>query len=381
MTVTVALRARSLDYPQGGGAFWVYLNWALALRAAGCNVVWLETYREGTGAEVGRWETVLDSRLARFGLSGSLVVFPPVGTNRPRDRRAAAGMPTDGPTEADLLLDLAYTTPDLLPALEAVCRFRRSALVDIDPGLLQVWVGRGDLVLPAHDLYFTIGETVGTPSAAFPDCGVEWHYTPPPIALHEWPPTEAGPGSPYTTVSHWWHEWLVVDGEPFDNSKRVGFEPYLNVPSRTSARFELALDIAASNVEECRRLERLGWTVRNAWEVAGTPDDYRTYVQSSRGEFSCAKPSCLRLRNAWVSDRTLCYLASGKPAIVEHTGESTFLPDAEGLFRFRDRDGAVRALRAAEEDYARHCSLARALVEEHFDGRRVVERVLERALA
>ena len=114
--------------------------------------------------------------------------------------------------------------------------------------------------------------------------------------------------------------------------------------------------------------------------MAGTPEDYHAYVQSSRGEFSCAKPSCIRLANAWISDRTLCYLASGKPAVVQHTGDSSFLPQAEGLFRFRDPDEAVRALAAVEEDYERQCRLARAFAEEHFDGRRVVERVLERAL-
>jgi glycosyltransferase involved in cell wall biosynthesis len=89
----------------------------------------------------------------------------------------------------------------------------------------------------------------------------------------------------------------------------------------------------------------------------------------------------MRLANAWVSDRTLCYLASGKPAIVQHTGPSRFLPDAEGLFRFRNLDEAARALTAAESDYERHCRQARALAEEYFDARKVLAKLLERALA
>src|SRR2546425_6223480 len=128
------------------------------------------------------------------------------------------------------------------------------------------------------------------------------------------------------------------------------------------------------------RMEPLGWKIREAWEVSATPDRYRAYIQQSRGEFSCVKPSCVTLANAWISDRTLCYLASGKPAIVQHTGKSHLLPDAEGLFRFRNMDEAVRALSAAESDYARHSRLARELAEE-FDARRVVARGLERALA
>jgi hypothetical protein len=86
------------------------------------------------------------------------------------------------------------------------------------------------------------------------------------------------------------------------------------------------------------------------------------------------------LANAWISDRTLCYLASGKPAVVQHTGPSRFLPDADGLFRFRSLDEAAQALAAVEADYERHCRSARALAEQCFDGPRVVGRVLERAL-
>jgi len=128
------------------------------------------------------------------------------------------------------------------------------------------------------------------------------------------------------------------------------------------------------------RLEPLGWKLREAWDVSATPEQYRAYIQGSRGEFSCVKPYCIQFANAWISDRTLCYLASGKPAVVQHTGASRFLPDAEGLFRFRSMDEAVQALAAVEADYERHCRSARSLAEQYFDGRSVVARVLERAL-
>ena len=106
-----------------------------------------------------------------------------------------------------------------------------------------------------------------------------------------------------------------------------------------------------------------GDTCNLPWAVSfpqhSPPWDYQRYVQASQGEFSCAKPSCVRLQNAWVSDRTLCYLASGKPAVVQHTGASRFLPDAEGLFRFRTLEEAAHALSAAQSDYERHGRLAR----------------------
>ena len=121
--------------------------------------------------------------------------------------------------------------------------------------------------------------------------------------------------------------------------------------------------------------------MRDAWKVCPTPEDYRAYIQGSRAEFSCAKPSCRLLANAWISDRTICYLASAKPAVVEHTGPSSFLPEAEGLLRFRDLDEAAAAIAAVEADYERHSRHARELAEEHFDGEKVVRRVLELALA
>ena len=116
-------------------------------------------------------------------------------------------------------------------------------------------------------------------------------------------------------------------------------------------------------------------------EVAGTPESYRTYIQRSRGEFSVAKPTYVQLASGWISDRTVCFLASGKPAVVQYTGPSGYLPDAEGVVRFRTMDEAVRALALVESDYERHCRSARRLAEEHFDAGRVVGRVLETALA
>ena len=155
---------------------------------------------------------------------------------------------------------------------------------------------------------------------------------------------------------------------------------YADLPSRVVPPLELALTMGDVEEDERKFWGGHGWQVRDSHQFTATPEEYRAYIQQSRGEFSCAKPAYVALQTSWMSDRTLCYLASGKPAIVQHTGPSRFLPDADGLFRFRNLDEAVRALKAAESDYSRHCRQARALAEEHFDARRVIGRVLERAL-
>jgi hypothetical protein len=385
MSTTVCLTANTLGYPEGGGHMWVYLNWALGLRSLGCRVIWMEGVEPGIDVlEVQRLVAALKAHLGHYGLAGCVALCSRTG--EPLPRGAADGcLDLDAAAEADLLLNQSY---DL--SAEVIGRFRRSALIDIDPGLLQVWLSEGQMSLTRHDVYFTIGETVGRPGARFPDAGLEWQYTPPCVALDWWPPRRAAADAPFTTVSHWSvpDEWVVYRGESFLNDKRSGFLPFLDLPRRTAQPLELALCLRADaelrlepdEEEERQELQGRGWRVRHAHAVASTPWDYQRYIQGSRGEFSCAKPSCIRLANAWVSDRTLCYLASGKPAVAQHTGPSRFLPDAAGLFRFRDPDEAARYLDEAAADYDRHCRLARALAEEHFEARKVVGRVLDRAL-
>lgn len=405
MSVTVCLSTnQTLNYPQGGGHLWVFLNWALGLRALGCEVIWLETVsnketvsalksrRKYNGLRLERDGLVerssdlmyevqanvatLKRRLERYGLAENLALHSWSGETL-SDEVTKGCLDLEAAAEADLLLNLRYNLPG-----EVVGRFRRSALLDIDPGLLQVWMSQGLVSVPQHDLYFTIGETVGQPGAQFPDVGLKWHYTPPPVFLPEWPPVHADAVAPYTTVSHWWAmEWVEIQGEYRDNNKRAAFLAYSDLPSRTSTRLELALGLAPSDEEESRLLEERGWKIRHAWTVSSEPEQYRAYIQQSRGEFSVVKPSCVWLSNAWISDRTLCYLASAKPAVIQHTGPSRFLPDSEGLLRFRTLEEAARALSAVEADYERHCRLARELAEEHFDAQKVVGRVLERALA
>jgi hypothetical protein len=376
---TVCLVANTLYYPRGGGHRWVYLNWALGLRSAGARVIWLEELEPGTPAQEARkCLAALEDHLRPYGLADHVALCSREDGALPED--VAGGYLTldDAAAEADLLLNLRY-------GLDAgiLGRFRRTALLDIDPGLLQVWMAGGQVKVAPHDLYFTTGETVGKPGSRVPDAGIEWHHAPPCVALDHWPQHRAEEGAPFTTVSHWGaaDEWVRDGDELYFNDKKAGFEPFLDLPSMTPVPLELALCLAESQKGDRQDLERRGWRIRHSFSVASTPGGYGGYIRGSAGEFSCAKPSCVRLQNAWISDRTLCYLASGKPAVVQHTGESELLPDRSGVFRFRTPGEAAEALETVAADYERQCELARTLAEEHFDARKVAGRVLERTLA
>lgn len=369
MSLNVVLAARTLHYPAGGGHFWVYLNWALSFAAAGCKVYWLETFQRNTSPEQREAQLqLLKIRLLPYGFEH---VFACVEEDENTDLGDLL------PDSKDLIIDINYKIPASVVRL-----FRRSILIDLDPGLNQVWLSKGHMHFVPHDIFFTIGETVGKPGAFFPDGGLSWHYTPPPVYLPAWPVKRTVSSAPFTTVTQWWGGWIRLGERKFYNSKRAGFMPYVELPRHTSQILELAIHLTAKDADERDRelFTGHGWRLKNSNEVASTAEDYHTYIQNSLGEFSCVKPSCIYLQNAWISDRTICYLASGKPAIMEHTGPSSFIPDAEGIFRFRNFTEAVQALEKTVADYENQSRLARALAEEFFDGQKIAKNILQFAL-
>ena len=373
----VCLFANTFHYPKGGGHFWAYLNWALGLRSIGCDVIWMEgvNFKPDTPIHLMQERIAeISLKLRVYDFDQSLALWswndnlPPEISKQFLDFSAT--------TEADLFIAMDYYLPQKLIEL-----FKRSVLIDIDPGLLQLWMS-SDKIKPAeYDVYFTIGETVGKPEARFPDAGVSWQYTPPCVALDYWTPKLISDNAPFTTISHWSGEFMDDGAQYYSNAKRDGFLPYLDLPRLTKQPLELALCLSDDEKDDLMLLQEHGWSVRDSYAVSSTPRDYQSYIQNSRGEFSCVKPSCVRLQNAWISDRTICYLASGKPVVIEHTGKSNFLPDSEGMFRFRNLKEAAWSLETVASDYEQHCRLARALAEEYFDARKVAGRLLERALA
>jgi hypothetical protein len=370
---------RLLEFLEGAGHFWAYMQYAQALRRLGCEVYVLDSFLwSDETPDPGRVREFHD-RMARYGLQDHVLVAANVGgrTRAEPGSSIAESEVTDLLASVDLLLNFNYHLSQ-----EVVSAAPRSALVDIDPGLLQFWISRGFIAPAVHDSYFTTGETIGKQPDLAPDCTIDWLHIRPPVCLGLWPYTYDPAAEAFTTVSSWWGERDYV-GTPesfYDNTKRGAFFEFIDLPRHSDQTLELALYLAESDGPDRSRLEDHGWRVRHSREIAGSPEAYRTYIQESRGEFSWAKASCMKFQNAWVSDRTLCYLASGKPVVVQHTGPSSYLPESEGMFRFRTVADAARALDSINADYERHCRLARSLAEEYFDAEVIVNGMLERAL-
>ena len=362
------------SFPHGGGHFWVYLQYALGLRLLGCDVYWLEAFRTKRREEQEAAAlTTFRMRMQQHGFDGKFILYATdseeAALEAPAEYLNIARAEAEGIfARADLLLNFHYA---ISPGL--VNQFRRSALVDIDPGLLQFWISRGQLSVPRHDLYFTIGERLAG----------SWIHIRPPVCLESWPYVFNRGSEAFTTVSNWdSSDWIVDGDDAYENTKRVAFLEFADLPRMTGQPLELALFMRTErDMAEQNDLERRGWRIRHSSDVAATPETYQAYIQNSRGEFSCAKRSYVEFQNAWISDRTLCYLASGKPVVVQNTGPSSFLPDGEGMFRFSTAAEAADAFAAINANYERHCRAAREIAEAHFDARRSLETILNVALS
>jgi hypothetical protein len=167
--------------------------------------------------------------------------------------------------------------------------------------------------------------------------------------------------------------WRTDSFTDVDGNKDHEFLKFLDLPSRTSARFELAVNGPHD------LLRQNGWSPIDAMSVSRTPDQYRAFIQGSRGEFGVAKRAYVARRSGWFSDRTECYLAAGRPALVQDTGWTAHLPAGEGLLAFSTADEAVEGLARIEADYRRHARRAEGIAREWFDASRVLPAFLDAA--
>jgi hypothetical protein len=358
--------------PRQGGATWAILQYLLGLRRLGCRVHFVEPLDDANGPSA---EAVRYTRetMERFGLEGSWALLPssgaePVGLSRAGLREAAR--------EADVLLSVSgmLTDPEVLDVVPV------RAYLDLDPAFNQLWhaVEGVDMRFDAHTHFVTVADAIGEPGCPIPDCGRSWLPTLPPVVLSEWPLADALERRALTTVGHWRSYGSIHHDGVHYGQKAHSLRPLLDLPRRAGARFELALGIHPDEVDDLDAIEREGWVLLDPQLVAGTPDAYRRFVQGSWAEFGLAKLGYAVSGSGWFSDRSACYLASGRPVIAQDTGFGRRLPVGAGLFAFTETDDVIAAVQELERDYERHRAAARELAIEHLDSDRVLHSLLER---
>lgn len=352
--MTIAIVAGALaNKPRNGGFAWVPLSYALGLRRLGFDVYLFEQI----GAEADR--SFFVDVAGDFGLQ-ELVL-----------REVA--------NEAELLVNISgHATLDWV-----VNGPRLTSYIDSDPGFTQIWNRDGLLhaSIARHDYHFSVGTNFGRGSLV-PDDGIQWRPLPPPVVLEHWPAIEDSirNGMRFTTVATWRSPSGVVslDGETFLPSKLHEFRRMLPLPSLVRGTcFEIALDIQRADDADRERLIAGGWNLVDPHAVAGDPHSFRRYVGASDAEFSAVQGVYAAANTGWISDRSVRYLASGRPVLVQNTGVSTDIAGGEGLLTFSTLEEARGQAERIAADYEAHSQAARHLAERFFDSDRVLGDMLE----
>jgi hypothetical protein len=373
-----------VTYPVGGVA-WDYGQYALGLERLG----WEVYYLEDTG-----WETY-DPTAGQYGedctfgvwfLQHSLARLSPTLGERWHFRAMNGQTYGIEPArlasliaEADLFLNVSGGT--LLRDEYMSCR--NKVMIDSDPGWnhfvnFPKWDAspgwQGTHGYRAHDHFFSYAERIGKPDCLLPDMGIRWRPTRPPVVSDCWDPKP--PAEKWTTVMTWNNFRKPVEYQgKFYGTKEIEFPKFESLPKTlNNVHFELATGGSGAPLQ-CWR--ELGWNVTDSHLVSTSLDDYRSYIEQSRGEFSVAKNLYTATRSGWFSCRTVCYLAAGRPCVVQDTGFSELVPTGKGLFAFDDLDQAAEAVMAVEKDYQRHCEAARQVARKHFDFKVVLHQMLE----
>jgi hypothetical protein len=375
---TVVIACSLAQRPHHGGHAWALLQYVLGFRQLGWEVLLLDRLEPemhcdelGRPAPPDRSVNVRYFRdlTASFGVAGNSALLldggRTVGLSRSEILRRTRS--------AAFLLDVMGFLGD--DEILAAAPLR--VYLDIDPGFPQLWreLGLHD-GLGRHDRYVTVGARLGTPECSIPACGLQWLPTLPPVVLEEWPPVPTWELE-FTTVAMWRGPY-----EPIEyGGVRLGlraheFRRFASLPTRTAASFEVALEIDPSDTADRDLLASHGWHLVDPRRAAGTPSAYRRFVQRSRAEISVAKGIYVQTRSGWFSDRSACYLASGKPAVVQQTGFDAVLPVGEGLLAFGTLDEAVACVEEVIRAPERHARASRELAIEYFDAPRALRRLL-----
>ncbi|MBD1847734.1 hypothetical protein H6F89_30955 [Cyanobacteria bacterium FACHB-63] len=277
----------------------------------------------------------------------------------------------------------ALKTADLLLNIGGVCwlpEFRLCrclALIDMDPLFTQA----GEFASEGREEYhirFSYGVNLGQPSCSIPTHGENWIPTVPPVVPEIWSSNRVSLADrethPFTTIANWKAYGGVIYQGEYYGQKREEFLKIIHLPSRTSQRLELSL--SGANSAELEHLKSAGWFVRDSQDSYDF-ETYQSYIMRSKGEFSVAKNAYVKTRSGWFSDRSVCYLAAGRPVILQDTGFSDWLPTGRGVFAFSSLKEAVEQIEQVSAAYPEHCCAAREVAEQIFSYKVVLPRLLE----
>ena len=358
---TIVIAGSLAQRPGYGGHAWVFLQYVHGFRRLGYEVLFLDHLDapEATGA---RW-------------------LADVLGDVPWSLRCGAetlGLPRRSVLERVRESVLLLNVMGYLDDAEILAAAPRRVFLDIDPGFGQMWQALGLATLFAgHDAYVTIGENIGQPDCTVPTCGINWLTTPQPVVLDQWPVRNGASCTAFTTVASWRGPFGPVEYGGRTYGLRVHeWRKFAALPMASGQTFVVAMELDAADAKDRALLESNGWRLLDPRAIAGGIGDYREFVSGSRAEVMIAKNMYVATRGGWVSDRSICYLAAGKPVLAQETGFSKNHPTGRGLLAFSTPEEAAEGVKAINADYPAHCRAAREIAESQFDSDKVLTRLL-----
>jgi hypothetical protein len=374
--LTIIVSGMVAVVPHQGGATWAILQYLLGLERLGHDVYFIEPIADGelhpAGGPLARSTNAAYFRrvMADFGLTDKAALVL-------SDTRETEGLPYERLLEiagkADLLLNVSGMLSD--EALLEPIGLR--AYLDLDPAFIQLWHAQEgvDMRFDGHDSFVTVGVNIGQADCPIPTCGRTWIPTLQPVVLERWP-LMAEQGTAFTTIANWRGYGSVEHEGVLYGQKAHSWRPIMPLPACSGEHFQVALAIHPDETADLAELDRYGWDLVDPAVAAGNPSKYAAFIRGSLAELGIAKSGYAASRSGWFSDRSVCYLASGKPVLAQNTGFGRILPVGEGIVAFDDLDSALAGVQAIRADWNHHSQAARALAEEYFDSDRVLARLL-----
>ncbi len=376
--LTILLSGMIAGVPYQGGATWAILQYLLGFKRLGYNVHFIEPVEEAAlrpaGVPLVRSDNAAYFRrvMADFGMGQTSALLlagtqRTVGVSYERLREIAR--------RADVLVNISGLLTDKVLTEDIPLR----AYLDLDPAFTQLWqVAQGvDMRFADHNRFVTVGQAIGDPGCEVPTCGLEWVTTPQPIVLERWPAGRITTHDALTTVANWRGYGSIEHKGVFYGQKAHSWRQFFSLPALSEERFAPALAIHPEESRDLAALRANGWHLIDPERVTQTPASYQCFVRGSKAEFGIAKSGYVASRCGWFSDRSVCYLASGRPVIAQDTGFDRFHPVGAGLFAFETIDEVLASVEALNGHYDCHARAARSVAEEYFDSDKVLGRLLD----
>jgi hypothetical protein len=364
-----------------GGHAWIDMQYLAGLRELGHEVYYLEDC--GEASWVYNWDTEELTNDLTYPADYVRDCLDPLGFSERWIYRA--GDQSEG-LSIEEFRDVCSRAELLLIRAVPLARWRaeygwprRRCFIDADPGFNQISLLNGNAQLAETvsrcETLFTIGQRIGAPDCPVPTAGRTWLKTVAPVSLAHWEVAPNRPDTHFTTIMQWRGFREVEYEGVLYGQKDKEFPKFINLPRLTSQPFRIALTGAPPD-----DLVEYHWEVVPGWIASRTAWSYRDFIRDSRAEFSVAKHGYVAMRGGWFSDRSACYLSSGKPVLVEETGLGEWLPVGEGVVTFNDVGEALAGIEKINADYQQHCRAARKIAEEYFASDRVLTPLLEAAV-